>query len=381
MAQDKTEEASEYKLQKAREKGQVPRSKELSTAVVLLISACSLYLLRNWFHDVCDELLRDLLNLDRVHAFDITYMMKALSAAIFLVITPVAVMGLVNFIFTIVGTVLIGGIVFSTSPIAFKISKLSPLKGFKRMFGMQALVELVKSILKVLVVAFVAYSMINVFLLELFSLPFEVYKNNIAHGLTILFRMYIALCFAMFFIVLIDAPYQIFKFKKDQKMTKQEVKEEHKNIDGNPIIKQRIRQLQYEMSNRPRANAAAGNADAVVVNPEHYAVALVYDVSKAKSPFVVTKGVDAMAFVIREAAIKNNVPIIASPNLARAIYYTTRINQEIPEPLFYAVAQVMAYIYQLNKYKAGEGDMPNSLPRNFKIPDNLDIPEEARSKA
>jgi flagellar biosynthetic protein FlhB len=373
--QEKTEDASERKLQRAKEKGQVPRSKEMGTASVLIAAAIGMYFFGSWLGHSVYSMTYEFLTLDPTQLMDPAQMLLAIPAAIEAVAMPLLMFIVFLFVCAFLGNILVGGLTLSAYSVQFRSDKLSPLRGMKRMFGLQALVELAKGIAKVLVVMTVVAFMLYYFLEEIVSISYDPLDTNIHHALEILSLMFILLCLSMLLIVSIDVPYQIWKHANEQKMTKQEVKDERKDTDGNPEVKSRIRKLQYEMAQR-RMMEDVPKADAVIVNPEHYAVALKYDVSHAKSPFVVAKGIDDMAFKIREIAVQHSVPIIVSPRLARAIYYTTNINQEIPEPLFVAVAQVLAYIYQLAQYNSGQGKKPVALPKEFDLPDELELPDE-----
>tara|TARA_B100001094_G_C18195884_1_gene810893 strand:- start:12866 stop:14020 length:1155 start_codon:yes stop_codon:yes gene_type:complete len=378
-SQEKSEEATPRKLQRARERGQVPRSRELGTASVLVASAIAMYLFGGVMSERMFILMKDFLTLDTNKLMDPMAMIEAFSAIAEQIALPI--LGFIAFLFlcAFLGNVLIGGITFSYYAVKVKWEKLSPLRGFKRMLGLQALVELVKSIAKVVLIIGVVVLTLYIYFDEILFLPFESYEVPLEHALELLLTMFMILCLSMVFIVSIDAPYQIWKHSKDQRMTKQEVKDERKNSDGNPEIKSRIRRLQQEIAQRQMMNDVP-EADAVIVNPEHYAVALRYDLKKAKSPFVIAKGVDEIAFKIREVAKNNDVPIIVSPRLARAIYYTTNVKQEIPEPLFVAVAQVLAYIYQLNEYKAGRGKKPSALPKDFVLPKDFKLPDHIQEQ-
>lgn len=268
------------------------------------------------------------------------------------------------------GNVALGGLSFSTKAFMPKGSKMNPMSGFKRMFGVQAAVELAKSIAKFSVVAISAFLLLKLYFGRIIQLSNEQLPNNVYHGLEIISWIFFLICFSIVLITLIDVPYQIWNHNKQLKMTKQEVKDEYKDTEGKPEVKSRIRQLQYEMSHR-RMMAEVPNADVIVVNPEHYAVAVKYDASKASAPYVVAKGVDEVAFKIREIAREHDVAIVSAPPLARAIFYSTRIEQEIPDGLFTAVAQVLAYVFQLRQFQRGKGKKPKPLPLSQPIPEEL----------
>ncbi|WP_370661090.1 flagellar type III secretion system protein FlhB [Psychrosphaera algicola] len=262
------------------------------------------------------------------------------------------------------------GINFSWEAMAPKLNKMSPLKGLKRMFGLQAVVELVKSVLKVLVVATVAVLLIKVYLFDILYLSIQDLPNNTFDATEMLAWIFLGLCCSTIIIALVDVPYQIYNHTKQLKMSKQEVKDEYKNTEGNPEIKGRIRQAQREISQR-KMMAEVPNADVVVTNPTHYSVAIKYDVEKSSAPYVVAKGADIIAMHIRTIAKERNVPIVETPLLTRSIYYTTDINQQVPEQLFVAVAQVLAYVYQLDQHQKGKGQKPKPLAKNLQIPPEM----------
>ena len=194
--------------------------------------------------------------------------------------------------------------------------------------------------------------------------------NMMANALDILMWMFLLLCCSIFLIVVIDAPFQLWKHQKDLKMTKQEVKDEHKDSEGSPEVKGRIRRLQMEMANR-RMMQEVPKADVVVTNPTHYAVAIKYDDKGGKAPVLLAKGTDETAAKIREIALEYDIPLVQSPALARSVYHTTELEQEIPQGLFVAVAQVLAYVYQLKMHRKGKAKRPNKPASDLPIPDDL----------
>ncbi|REL34868.1 flagellar biosynthesis protein FlhB [Thalassotalea euphylliae] len=258
---------------------------------------------------------------------------------------------------------------FSWEAMAPKASKLSPLQGFKRMLGVQAGVELIKSLLKFFVVFFVAITLLTVLFEEIISLSLESAPSNFGHAVEMLLWMFLALACSLGIIAAIDAPYQVWNHTRQLKMTKQEVKDEMKNTEGSPEIKGRIRRAQYEMSQR-RMMQDVPQADVVITNPTHYSVALKYDTEQGGAPMMIAKGADQMAIHIRTIAKEHGVEILQSPALARSLYYTAEVNEEIPEALFAAVAQVLAFIFQLRAHRSGKGRRPVPLAKNLPIPDD-----------
>ncbi len=370
--QERTEDPTGRRLTQAKEKGQIPRSREMGTAVVLLAGMIGLMMVGSSLSDGMLSVWHKSFSFEREGLFDPETMQRALVAAIADVMTPLLFLFVIILIASILGNMLIGGLNFSTEAMMPKFNKLNPLAGIKRMFGLQSLVELVKSIGKVLFIAVMAWVVLRANLAHILDLGQRHIDFAIQDALQILLWIGLLLCCALLPIVLIDVPFQIWHHKQQLKMTKQEVKDEFKDSEGKPEVKGRIRQLQFEMANR-RMMAEVPKADVVVTNPTHYSVALKYDRSKPKSsPVVVAKGTDDVAMKIREIAREYKVPMIASPALTRALYHTTKLDHEIPEGLFVAVAQILAYVYQLQAYRKGRGEAPR------KLPDDLPIPEEMR---
>ncbi|GIU09950.1 MULTISPECIES: flagellar biosynthesis protein FlhB [unclassified Shewanella] len=369
-SQEKTEEATSRKLQQAKDKGQVARSKDLGTSAVLIAASVGLLMTGPNIAQAMFNIMSKMYTLSRDEIFDTNQMMNVWgmvgSELAFPLLGFIVFLALIAF----AGNIALGGISFSVSAFMPKASKMSPVAGFKRMFGVQAAVELAKGIAKFSVVAITAYLLLSVYLNDILLLSQEHLPGNIYHALDLIVWIFIWLCASTLLIVMIDVPFQIWNHSKQLKMTKQEVKDEYKDTEGKPEVKGRIRQLQREMAQR-RMMGEVPNADVIVVNPEHYAVAVKYDAGRSTAPFVVAKGVDEVAFKIREIAREHDVAIVSAPPLARAIYHTTKIDQEIPEGLFTAVAQVLAYVFQLRQYQKGKGRRPNPIPTKQPIPDDL----------
>ena len=369
--QERTEDPTGRRLSQAREKGQIPRSREMGTAVVLLSGVLGLMMVGPSLGRAMLAIWRVNFSFEREGIFDPQTMGRALVAAIAELMTPLLSLFAVVLLASILGNMLIGGINFSTEAMMPKFSKLNPASGLKRMFGVQSLIELVKSIGKVLFIALMAWLLFKANLEHILDLGQKQVAFAISDSLDSLLWIGLLLCCALLPIVLIDVPFQIWNHSRQLKMTKQEVKDEFKDSEGKPEVKGKIRQLQYEMANR-RMMAEVPKADVVVTNPTHYSVALKYDKSKpGSSPVVVAKGIDDIAMKIREIAREYKVPMVASPALTRALYHTTKLDQEIPEGLFVAVAQVLAYVYQLQAYRKGKGEAPRRLPPELPIPDDL----------
>ncbi|MFT5164500.1 MAG: flagellar biosynthetic protein FlhB [Alteromonadaceae bacterium] len=365
--QERTEDPTEKKLADSRKKGQIARSKDLGTAFVLIFSAVALLLKGEELGKGLATIMIRALSLNRDETYDTTMMFsiwvevgKALSDSlpmIFFIILMAA----------FIGNSLLGGFNLSAEAMMPKASKMSPAKGIVRMFGPKAFVELAKSLLKFFAVAGVSYFILSAFFPDILHLGIETTPFNIISAVKLLAWAFLGISTSLLVIAAVDAPYQVYSHNKQLKMSKQEVKDEYKDSEGSPEIKARIRRTQREMSQR-RMMAEVPTADVVVTNPTHYSVAIRYDTQKSGAPMLVAKGADEMAFHIRTIAKEHKVPIIESPMLARSLYYTTEIDAEVPEQLFVAVAQVLAYVFQLNQFKARKGRRPTALKKNLPIP-------------
>lgn len=346
--QERSEQPTAKRLSEARKKGQVARSRELNTLLVMLVSALTLWLFSasamTGFVAIVSEALSpngDVLRdpeLIPVHFMQV--MMSALVLiAPFLAITVVAALA---------GPALMGGMLFSAEAIAFKAEKLDPIKGLGRVFSTKGLIELVKALLKfflVLGVAVLIYKFLERDVMSLITLDV---REGIARSGSMIMVALVLLSATLVLIAAIDVPYQLWSHNKQMRMTKQEIKDESKETDGRPEVKSRIRQLQQEASQR-RMLQDVPDADVVITNPTHFSVALKYDKDGSGAPRVVAKGQDLIAFKIRSIAMEHDVAIYEEPPLARALHGTTEIGDEIPGPLFLAVARVLAYVYHLRQ--------------------------------
>lgn len=373
MAQDdfdKTEEPTDKKIEDARKEGQVARSMELSTALVLISSALGFMFFGSFIASAVFGLTERTFTLSRDETYDTTHMFQAWGWVIDLVQWPVLMFLVVSLVGGVYGNIALGGFNFTWKGAAPKMTKISPVSGFKRMFGVNALVELGKSIAKIVVILSAAYFALLFFKDEALHLDQELFPANIFHAIDMLEWAFLILTLAMLPIVAIDVPFQVYKYTKDLKMSKQEVKDERKNAEGDPMTKSRVRRLQYQAAAN-RMMQDVPEADVIITNPTHYSVAIKYDQDGERAPVMVAKGIDELAMHIRTVASAHGVMLIPSPMLARAIYYSTEINQEVPQKLFMAVAQVLAYVYQLKAYKSGKAQRPKALSKTLPIPPEL----------
>jgi len=364
---DRSEEATPERVRKSKEKGQVARSKELATASVLISAALAFLSFGDHLAYELLLMMRDALSFERSVIFSPEHMWLHIAGTVKGLALPMFLILFMLFLISILGSSLLGGMLFSVKAMMPKWSRLSPAAGVKRMLGLQAWVELLKSILKVLVVIGMVWWILTATFEHILQLSITPMPANIYEALDMLIWMFLLLCCSMLLIVAIDVPYQIYKHSEELKMTKQEVKDEFRNSEGKPEVKQRIRQLQYEASQR-KMMSDVPDADVIVTNPTHYSVAIKYEQQGTRAPFILAKGVDFMALKIREVAREHEVPVMESPALCRAIYHTTEIGEEVPEELFIAIAQVLAYIYQLEQFRKGKSGRPKALPENLKIP-------------
>ena len=366
---DKTEKPSAQKLKKARDDGQVARSRDLATAVGILISLKVFMLMLPGYLDDMRHLFR-LVFVPLGEAGDLENALSTVfSAALLLFVHMVLPLLAVPVAIVIAGAIP-GGIVASGKNLAPKFSRLNPLTNLGNLFKQKHWVGFLTSAAKAIVLGIVLWHVSSGSIkgyVELQRMPLD---DAIAVGGGLVFDALMALVTVFVIFALIDVPVQSFLFMRNQRMSKQDIKEEHKSSEGRPEIKQRIRQLQNQLAQRS-VRKSVPTADVVIVNPEHYAVALKYDVDRAEAPFVVAKGVDEMALFIRRIAVENGLEVVELPPLARAIYHTSQVQQQIPAPLYQAVSQVLNYVLQLNAFRAGRRQAPPRFPNEVVVPPHL----------
>ncbi|AYF85911.1 flagellar biosynthesis protein FlhB [Pseudomonas sp. DY-1] len=366
---DKSEEPTGKRLREAREKGQIARSRELNTLAVTLAGAGGLLATGGGIADMLMKLMHSNFDLPREVLMDersmglflLTSGKMALDALLPLLITLLVV--------SIVGPISLGGWLFSTEALMPKFSRMNPLSGLKRMFSLHALAELLKALAKFALILLVALAVLNSDRDDLLAIAHEPLDMAILHSVQVVGWSAVWLACGLILIAAVDVPFQLWDNKQKLMMTKQEVRDEYKDSEGKPEVKSRIRRLQREMAER-RMMASVPQADVVITNPTHFAVALKYDAEKGGAPLLLAKGNDFTALKIREIAQENQVTVLESPALARAVYYSTELDQEIPAGLYLAVAQVLAYVYQLKQFRSGRGKRPAPL-NNLPIPPDL----------
>lgn len=366
---DKSEEPTGKRLEESRKKGQIARSKELNTLAVTLTGTVALILFGAYMGNVLMDIMRGNFSLPR------DVLMSERSMALYLLASgKEALLAVQPFLIalliaSVAGPIALGGWLFSAEALQPKASRMNPLAGLKRMFSVQALVELVKALAKFLVILAVALVVLAIDQDDLLAIANEPVEPAILHSLRVVGWSAFWLSCGLILIAAVDVPFQLWSHKQKLMMTKQEVRDEYKDTEGKPEVKGRIRQLQREMAER-RMMQAVPQADVVITNPTHFAVALKYDPEKGGAPMLLAKGGDFLALKIREIAQEHQVMVLESPALARAVYYSTELDQEIPAGLYLAVAQVLAYVYQLRQYRAGKGKRPGPLP-DLPIPADL----------
>ena len=368
--QDRSEEPTEKRLRESREKGQIARSRELNTLAVVLAGCIALLSIGGSLAVGLLDLMRANFELSRDTVMDersmALYLLASGELAIILLI-PLFVALLAA---SIIGPIALGGWLFSAQAMQPKFSRMNPAAGLKRMFSMHALAELLKALAKFFVLLGVALLVLKADQDDLLALGHEALEPALRHSALIVAKSAIWLACGLILIAAVDVPFQLWDNRQKLMMTKQEVRDEYKDSEGKPEVKSRIRQLQREMAQR-RMMDAVPQADVVITNPTHFAVALKYDPAKGSAPVLLAKGGDFLALKIREIAQENKVMVLESPALARAVYFSTEMDQEIPAGLYLAVAQVLAYVYQIKQYQAGKGKRPAPLADNLPIPPDL----------
>ena len=366
---DKTEKASAQKLKKARDEGQVVRSRDLATAIGILVSLKLFALMLPDYLESFRALFRLVfVPLGETGAMENAMSVVFMSAMLLLVkmVLPLAVVPVA----IILGGLVPGGWVMSSKNMAPKFDRLSPMKNLGNLFTQKHAVGVATSIAKAAVLGFVLVHVTRSGIAAYVNLQRLPLMDAIADGASMMFDGLMALVAVFVIFAVLDVPIQAFQFAKNQRMSKQDQKEEHKSSEGKPEVKQRIRQLQRQLAQRS-VNKTVPTADVVIVNPEHYAVALKYDTNRAEAPFVVAKGVDEMALYIKGVAAKHKIETVSLPPLARAIYNTSQVQQQIPAQLYQAVSAVLNYVLQLNAFRDGRRTAPPRLPVDVAVPHHL----------
>lgn len=367
--QDKTEEATPQKLRKARKEGQVPRSKDLASAALVLGCSVMLTSNANWFATKVSGLTKYNMLLTRAELDQPDMMVRHLGTSLVEMLTILSPLFIMVALLAAIAGALPGGPIFNVGNANFKYSRIDPIAGVGRIFSAQSLVELLKSCLKIVLLISIMLVFLNGHLQSLLSYSHRPIDEAVRDGINLLSQGMLYLGVGLLVIAFIDVPYQYWHHKKQLRMSRQEVKDEHTQQEGKPEIKAKIRQLQQRMA-RSRADTTIPKADVLLVNPTHYAVALKYNPDLADAPYVLTKGTEELALYMRELAKKHGVEIIDIPPLTRAIYHSTQVDQQIPSALFIAIAHVLSYVMQIKASRKGLQQKPEPLPHFF-IPPHL----------
>ncbi|GGI16252.1 MAG: flagellar biosynthesis protein FlhB [Oxalicibacterium faecigallinarum] len=367
---EKTEPASPRKLEKAREEGDVPRSRELATCTLLLGAGAAFWFTGGSMINQINTMLSSGLSFNRDMAFDMNLLLTHTASQIIDLLIAFLPAALILIVVALASPMLIGGWLFSAKALQPNFARMNPIKGLGNMVSTRAAVELGKAIGKTLLVGCIAYTVIRFEIDAVMALSVESLKTGAEHLGHLMLLTFTFIASGLIIIAAVDAPYQMWQHAKKLMMTRQEVRQEAKESDGNPEIKAKIRQTQRAMARR-RMMTEIPTADVVVTNPTHFAVALKYSENGMRAPKVVAKGADEVAAKIREIAIENNVVLLEAPPLARALFRHTELGDEIPEGLYVAVAEVLAYVFQLRAYSKHGGQRPQK-PVDLDVPPQMD---------
>jgi len=377
---EKTEPASQRRLDNARKEGDIPRSREIGTFTVLMTAGAGMWMLGDSLVAKLAAVLERGLSLDREQIYNPAVLIERITSDITGVLLACLPLAGAVILVMLASPMLIGGWNFSAKSFMPRFGKLNPINGLSNMVSTHALVELLKAIAKTLLVGAVAWYVVVSQKDAVIGLVAEPFGTAVPHMASILAKAFLTMVGALGAIAILDGPYQLWHYSNKLKMTRQEVIQESKESDGNPQIKGKIRQLQREMA-RKRMMSNVPTADVVVTNPTHFAVALKYGEGQRGAPRVVAKGTDEVAAKIREIAKENKVALLEAPALARALYKHTDIDDEIPEQLYSAVAEVLAYVYQLRAYTTGTSDQYPDRPNKLPVPPEMDPLNSASQQA
>lgn len=367
---EKTEPASQRRIEQAREEGNVPQSRELSTFIVLMAGVMGVWVTARWMAARMSGMVRDGMSFGHAQAFNQEAMYEALVGFSSNGLVTLAPFFVVMMVAAFASPILLGGLVFSSKAFSVDLSRLSPLSGIKRVISLHGVAELVKGVIKSSLVGLVGFWVLWSHRNELLGLMSMSLDVGISYSTHLLLVASLTIVASLFLVAGIDVPFQLWQYYDKLKMTKEDLRQELKEQEGDPQIKAQIRAKQRAAARR-RMMTAVPKADVVVTNPTHYAVALKYEAGKMGAPTVVAKGADIVAQAIRELAKEHNVPLLEAPPLARALFRHTELGDQIPAALYTAVAEVMAYVYQLNAFLS-QGGLPPETPHDLPVPPELD---------
>ncbi len=366
-AEERTEKPTPKRLREAKEKGQVPRSRELNTLAVLMVGAAALFLLGGAMVGDLSAVMRAGFALERETVMDPTRVPVLFAELVGRGVWLMAPLLVVLLAAALAAPLALGGWTFSPKALAFRLDKLDPVRGMKRIFSVRGLMELAKTLAKFLLVALASAFILWSEMGDLMALDRESLNRALAHAASLCLWSFLLISAVLALVAAVDVPFQLWQHTRQLRMTHKEIKDEHKETEGSPEVKGRIRAIQREMAQR-RMMQKVPDADVVVTNPTHYAVALEYDKEKGGAPRVVAKGADHLAMEIRRVAEASGVPVVSAPPLARALHALVKLDQEIPAELYVAVAHVLAYVYQLDAARR-EGRPPPRPPSDLPVPE------------
>jgi len=370
--EDRTEAATPRRIEKAREEGQIARSRELSTFIMLLAGVGGLWTMGGQLYDHLGGIVEQALLFDRAQLFDPARMLStftALGSSALLALVPFFALMLIA---ALAAPTLLGGLVITLAAARPRFSRLNPVSGLARLFSVQVLVELGKAIAKAALIGTVLNLFLDAHIGQLLGLPKLPPQQALVTLMTLTAKACAICVSALILVVGIDTPYQLWTYAKNLRMSKEEVRQEHKNSDGDPHVKARIRRLQQARARR-RMMSKVPKADVIVTNPSHFAVALSYRKDKDGAPRVIAKGADAVAMRIRELAQEHALPVLEAPPLARALYFHVDLDKQIPAELYTVVAEVVAWAIRLKRVSEQGGLMP-PVPVNLNVPEGMDKP-------
>lgn len=367
--QERTEQATPKKEKESKERGLVARSKDFNSLVVLFFGCASFMIFGQVIYTKMQNLFTHFFAFDTHMLIQDDALLVNLKNGLvegFYILLPIAILIVVA---SLIGAYLMGGWTFSWNNVVPKLERLDPIKGLQRIFSLKGVMELVKSLCKVILVFIAGYVIYTMFFKDIIMLGLFDLNLGISSAVKMMLYSFFILVCSLVVISLFDVPFQIWDFRRQLMMTKQELRDEYKETEGKPEVKSKLRSMQREMANR-RMMQAVPKADVIITNPTHFAVALKYEEGKMKAPIVVAKGSDEVAFRIIELGKQHAVPTISAPPLARSIFFHTDIGEQIHQKLYLAVAQVLAYVHQLKLHKRGKIKRPK-LPAKFDIPSDM----------
>ncbi len=368
--QEKTEEPTPRRREKAKEEGQVARSRELTTYMLLLSGVAALWVMGQMFYGQLAHIMEQSFVFDRSQAFDTKVMVNHVVALAERTLMTLLPLFLSLALVALTAPLMLGGWAISAKALQPKFSKLNPIQGLKRIFSSQAVVELLKVVAKAVLVGAVLTIFLSSRITDFMALMDQSIQSALINGMMLAAMACVLMILTLIVVVMIDVPYQLWSHTKKLRMTKEEVKREHKESDGDPQMKSRIRSQQQEMA-RKRMMSKVPDADVVVTNPSHYAVALCYREDRMSAPQVVAKGADAVAAAIRELASEHKVPLLQAPPLARALYAHVDLDQEVPVELYTTVAEVLAWAFALKRARE-QGTEEPTRPEGLAVPAGFD---------